>query len=216
MRKGFDSKLKEIRDLILEMGDVVSDEIETVMVALLTQNVSLLEKVRELEVISDRLEQEVEEKCITLIALQQPLAKDLRMISAALKIVTDLERIGDHGVNIANVTEKLCAEPFIKPLVDLPKMGSYVNRMIRGSLSSFVHEDVEEACHVARMDDEVDALYEKIYTELLGMLSQNKEIMNQVISLLFVGRFLERIADHTTNICEASIYYVEGKRIEFQ
>jgi phosphate transport system protein len=216
MRIGFDIKLKEVKDLILQMGDVVADEIEMVMVALLTQNMDMLEKVREMEAESDRLEHVIEEKCITLIALQQPLAKDLRMISAALKIVTDLERIGDHGVNIANVTEKLGSEPFIKPLVDLPKMASYVNKMIRGSLSSFVHEDVEEACRIAQMDDQVDALYEKIYMELLGMLAQDKEIMNQVINLLFVGRFLERIADHTTNICEASIYFVKGERVEFQ
>jgi phosphate transport system protein len=215
MRKGYEEKLKEVRELILKMGDVVAEEIETVMVALLTQNASLLPKVRELEAESDELEHVIEEKCIHLVALQQPVAKDLRMISAALKIVTDLERIGDHGVNIANVVEKLSLEPYIKPLVDLPRMGSYVNKMILGSLSSFVHEDEEEACKVAQMDDEVDALYEKIYTELLGMLAGNKEIMNQVVNLLFVGRFLERIADHATNICEASIYHVSGKRMEF-
>lgn len=215
MRKGYDAKLKEVKDLILEMGNIVGDEIELVMVALLTQNAELLGRVRELEEQSDALEHKIEDACISLVALQQPVAKDLRLITSALKIATDLERIGDHGVNIADVVEKLSKETYIKPLVDLPKMASLVNKMIRGSLSSFVHEDMDEACKVAKLDDEVDAIYEKIYLELLGMLAGNKEIMNQVINLLFVGRFLERTADHATNICEAAIYHASAKRMEF-
>ncbi len=215
MRQQLDSKLNEVRDLVMKMGAVVEEEIKTVVLALKTQDEKLLKKVYELERRSDELEHEIEEKCINLIALQQPIAKDLRMISATLKIITDLERIGDHGVNIAEVVERLCGEAYIKPLVDLPKMADQVVGMIRGSLDTFTREDAETAKSVAELDDSVDALYEKIYRELLGMLAEDKDIMNQVVDLLFVGRFIERIADHATNICEATIYYVDGKRIEF-
>lgn len=215
MRKGYDAKLKEIKDLILEMGNTVADEIEVAMVALLTQNPELLGRVRELEEQSDALEHKIEDLCISLVALQQPVARDLRLITSALKIATDLERIGDHGVNIAEVVEKLSKVDYIKPLVDLPKMGSLVNKMIRGSLSSFVHEDVEEACKVAQLDDEVDGIYETMYMELLDMLAGKRDYMDQIINFLFVGRFLERVADHATNICEASIYHASGKRMEF-
>lgn len=215
MRKGYEAKLKEIKALVAEMAETVESALELVIQALLTQNTELLEKVRAYEAKSDELEYLIEEKCIHLVALQQPVANDLRLITSALKIATDLERIGDHSCNIADVVEKLSHEPYIKPLVDLPHMASIVNRMIRGSLSSFLHEDNEEACRIAKMDDDVDALYEKIYTELLTMLAEDQKIMNQVISLLFVGRFLERSADHATNICEASIYYTTGKRMEF-
>lgn len=215
MRQQLDSKLNDVRDLVMKMGAVVEEEIKTVILALKTQDEKLLKKVYELERRSDELEHEIEEKCIHLIALQQPIAKDLRMISATLKIITDLERIGDHGVNIAEVVERLCGEVYIKPLVDLPKMADEVVRMIRGSLDTFTREDAEAAKTVAELDDSVDALYEKIYRELLGMLAEDKAIMNQVVDLLFVGRFIERIADHATNICEATIYYVSGERIEF-
>jgi len=161
----------------------------------------------------DELEIIIEKKCINLIALQQPLAKDLREIAAILKIITDLERIGDLAVNIARMSLKYSKEEFIKPLIDLPKMESLIKQMIRESLDSFVNRDPELARKTAIMDDQVDEYYEKIYTELLEILATRHEIKREkVVELLFVGRYLERMADHVTNICERVVFMTEGKR----
>lgn len=215
MRKHFEYQLDDLTEQLLKMGAIVEEEIEIAIKALTNQDLILNEKVFELERKTDDLEIEIEDKCLNLIALQQPIAKDLRKISTILKIITDLERIGDHGVNIAKVTKILCKEKLIKPLEDIPKMAKITQKMIRMSLDSFINEDSELAKDVAIMDDQVDNLYKEIYQELLEMLSSDKSSMSQIINLLLVGRYLERIADHTTNICEGIVYMTTGNRLEF-
>ncbi len=215
MRKHFDQQLEELKEQLLKMGAIAEEEIVISIKALINQDLDLLDKVFELERKTDELEIAIEDKCLNLLALQQPIAKDLRMISTILKIIIDLERIGDLGVNIAKVTRKIGKEKFIKPLIDLPKMADITKKMIKMSLDSFINEDIETAERIAKMDDEVDSLYEGIYLELLEMLSGKKEIMPQVINLLLIGRYLERIADHATNICEGIVYMTTGKRLEF-
>jgi phosphate transport system protein len=215
MREAFEQQLRELKESLLKMGAMVENAIELSLKALVEQDIELAEKVIEIDDKIDLIEVEIENKCLELIALQQPKARDLRRISTILKIITDLERIGDHGVNIAQVTKKIGKEKFIKPLIDIPKMADIVRTMIRKSLNSFVDEDVELAKEVALMDDQVDDIYEDIYVELLEMLSENKAIMKQVVHLLLIGRYLERIGDHTTNICERIIYMVTGKRETF-
>lgn len=215
MRKHFDNELEYLNDSLLKMGVMVEEMIDISIQSLLKQDVDLADKVIELDDKVDDMEIKIEKKCLELIALQQPMAKDLRDISAILKIITDLERIGDHGVNIAKVTKRLANEEYIKPLIDIPRMADISKDMIRKSLDSFVKKDESLAREVAKMDDEIDDIYEEIYLELLEMLTENKDIMTQVINLLFIGRYIERIADHTTNICERIIYMVSGVRVEY-
>ncbi|MGO3168972.1 phosphate signaling complex protein PhoU, partial [Senegalia sp. (in: firmicutes)] len=201
MREYFDKEIKHLNNLLLEMGEKSEQLIEMSIESLLNQDIELADKAIELDKDIDNMEIIIEKKCLELIVLQQPMAKDLREISAILKIITDIERIGDNGVNIAKISKKLSKEKYIKPLVDIPKMANISKEMIKKSLESFIKKDVELAKETARMDDIVDDIYGYIYRELLEILTQKKQIMYQVIDLLFVGRHIERIADHTTNIC---------------
>ncbi|MGF7058795.1 phosphate signaling complex protein PhoU [Brassicibacter mesophilus] len=215
MRKHFDEQLDKLHLSLLKMGALVEDVIDLAIKSLVTQDLDKAQKVLKLDDKIDEMEIEIEEKCLNLLALQQPIAKDLRRISTILKIITDLERIGDHGVNIAKVTMKIGTQKHIKPLIDIPRMADITKQMVKKSLDSFINEDTNLARETAEMDDIIDDIYEDIYVELLEMLSVNKEIMQQVVYLLFVGRYLERIADHTTNICERIIYMTTGERVEF-
>ncbi|WP_026895180.1 phosphate signaling complex protein PhoU [Clostridiisalibacter paucivorans] len=215
MRRNFDYQLQELQEMLLKMGALVENIIELAIDSLVKQDVEMADRVIILDDKADKMEVEIEIKCLELIALQQPKAKDLRKISSILKIITDLERIGDHGVNISKATKKMSNEKYIKPLIDIPKMANHAKMMIKKSLDSFVKEDVKLAEGVANTDDIVDDIYESMYVELLEMLSKDKSIMNQVIDLLFIGRYIERIADHTTNICERVIYMVTSERVEF-
>jgi phosphate transport system protein len=159
----------------------------------------------------DQLDLEIEQECIMLLALQQPLAKDLRTIASVLKIITDLERMGDNAVNIAEVTLEIGNEPIMKPLVDIPRMADIAREMIKMSLDAFVNEDVALAKKAAERDEEVDSLYETVITDIINIISEKKEFTKQGTKLMFIGRYLERIADHSTNICERTIYMITGE-----
>jgi phosphate transport system protein len=213
VRARFDEKLQEMENLLIKMGAEVEEIVTLAFKAFLAKDHALANKVIELDDSIDDLEIEIEKRCINLIALQQPLAADLREIAGILKIITDLERIGDYAVNIAKVTLEFDEdEEFVKPIIDLPKMEALVKEMIKGGLDSFVSKDVNKARAIAILDDKVDDLYEAIYTELLEYGVKDKRTKQQVIRLLFVGRHLERMADHVTNICERVIYMLEGIR----
>ena len=162
----------------------------------------------------DGLELGVEQRCVNLLALQQPMAKDLRLVATAISIVTDLERMGDHAVNISEATMRIGNRPLIKPLIDIPRMAALSQDMIRGSLDAFVSRDAELARATCRKDDDVDATYEALFDELVGFIitSRDESVSTQAVNLLFVARFLERIADHATNIGERVIYMVTGRR----
>lgn len=214
MRTEYTEQLKNLKIKLIKMGSLVQQIIEESLVALLDQD---LDKARNIYLMDDRideLELEIETECMRLIALQQPMAKDLRIIGTILKAITDLERMGDHAVNIAKQTEIIGEEPFVKPLVDIPRMAHLAEDMVAKALDAFMKEDVDLAREVAHDDDAVDELYESIYTELLEMMIRDQKIIKQAINLLFIGRFLERIADHATNIGERVIYMVTGERVE--
>ncbi|WP_207644708.1 phosphate signaling complex protein PhoU [Caloranaerobacter ferrireducens] len=215
MRKHFDLQLKELHDSLLKMGTMVEEAIDIAIQSLIEQDVEKAKKVIEIDDKIDVLEVQIEEKCLDLIALQQPIARDLRKISTILKIITDLERIGDHAVNIAEVVIKIGKEKFIKPLIDIPKMADIVKKMVKNSLNSYIKEDLKLAKEVAQMDEIVDNIYKDIYIELLELLTKNKKNMPQTINLLLIGRYLERVADHTTNICERIIYMITGERVSY-
>ena len=159
-------------------------------------------------------EEKIEDMCIQFIATQNPVGSDLRRIFSILKIITDLERIGDHAENIARISKTIGDEKFIKPLVDIPKMTVICREMVSNSINSYIHQDLDMALITAKMDDQVDDLYKKIYLELLDLIEVKKENKNQIIGLLLVGRYLERIADHSTNICERVTFMITGIRID--
>ena len=161
----------------------------------------------------DDLSLKIEEDCIRLIALQQPIARDLRVITSVLKTVTDLERIADHGTNIAEIVQRIGTGPLIKPLENIPKMAELVEGMVRDSLKAFVDRDVEYAKKTCLRDDEVDKVYEGLLNELTGFMLAGEEAqpLVQAMNLLFAARYLERVGDHATNIGERVIYLVTGK-----
>ena len=163
----------------------------------------------------DELELLLEERCVVLIARQQPLAKDLRILSTGLKISTDLERIGDHAFDIAKIAKRLGegGNGHVKPLLDIPRMAGLATQMLRDALTAYVNMDVELADKVCQADDEVDALYNQLFRELLTYMLADPAVINDATQLIFVARYLERVADHTTNIAEWVIYLQTGQRL---
>ncbi|MBN2795768.1 MAG: phosphate signaling complex protein PhoU [Clostridia bacterium] len=219
MRHLFDKELKTVTEQVIQMGHQVDQMLKDVVLALKDGDV---EKAIELEKYDDEIDQmenQIENLCIDIIATQCPIARDLRRITTILRMISDLERIADHCVNIARIVIENKGRPFMKPLVDLPNMQDICSVMIHDSIESFIHSDYKQAYTVINRDDEVDAIYEKIYIELLNILTQNNEEMDpvvkeQVIMLLLIGRYLERIADHATNVSERVIYMVTGKLVK--
>lgn len=214
MRERFNNQLKELNTKLIEMGSMVENIIEVSIQSLVNRDLDMARKVYELDDAIDELELEIENQCMHMLALQQPMAKDLRVIETILKIITDLERMGDHAVNIAKITLEMGGAPLIKPLIDIPRMSTLAQDMVSKSLEAFMKEDIELAKIVAEEDEAVDKIYEDIYEELIGMMVEKPEIIGQATHLLFIGRFLERIADHATNIGERIIYMVTGERVE--
>lgn len=214
LRSQFQEELKVLNIKLLKMGSMVQNIIEVSVQALAKQDLDRARSVVELDDDIDALELEIEQQCMNLIALQQPIAKDLRTIGTILKIITDLERMGDHAVNIAKVTLEIGEDKLIKPLIDIPKMARLTEDMVNKSLDAFMHEDIDLAKELDVDDDQVDDLYEAIYLELIEMMLENPEIIKQATQLLFIGRYLERTADHATNIGERIIYMVTGERMK--
>jgi len=210
-RENFTQKLLDIKHKVLSMGALVENIINAAMTALIAQNLDLASKVCEMDDEIDQLDLEIEKECILLLALQQPLAKDLRTIASVLKIITDLERMGDNAVNIAKVTLEIGKEPIIKPLVDIPRMAVIAQEMVKMSLDAFVNEDIALAEKAVGRDEEVDSLYETVINDIIDIIIEKKEFTKQGTKLMFIGRYLERIADHSTNICERTIYMITGE-----
>lgn len=211
-RSEFQKSLEGLQKDILKMGSLVEENIARSVLSLAKQDIVLAEKVFEVEMNIDKMEIEIEETCLKLIATQQPMAKDLRKIASAFKIITDLERMGDYAVDIAKVTKRIGNEPLIKPLIDIPRMADLVQKMVKDSLDAYVAEDTELARVAGKADDAVDQLHKQIFRELIFLMMENPRTITQATYLLFVSRSLERIADHATNISENVIYLVSGKR----
>lgn len=199
------------------MGSMVEEAIHLAVRALSKQDLALAKKIIDGDDLIDDLSDRIEADCIRMIALQQPLAKDLRIVTTVLKTVTDLERIADHATNIAEIAQRIGTDPLIKPLVDIPKMAAMVEAMIRDSLRAFVDRDVEFAKKTCLKDDEVDKVYEDLFMEVTGLVAaggDSRQVV-QALNLLFAARFLERVGDHATNIGERTIYLVTGKKEKY-
>ncbi|MEA4825502.1 MAG: phosphate signaling complex protein PhoU [Clostridium sp.] len=213
-RKVFEMELNELHNDLLRMGSVVEKQIHLCIKSLAEQNVELAEEVIKNDDIVDDLMREIETKSIKLIAMQQPIATDLRFIFTCINIVTDLERMADHAVDIAKVTRRLKDQVYIKQLVDIPKMGDIVSGMIRDALDAYVERDLDKAYEISKRDDIIDKLYKEVFSEMLSIMTRDSSKIEQATQFLFVCKFLERIADHVTNICEWTIYIVTGDQID--
>jgi len=213
-RTTFDQALSELKQDILRMGFYVEEAISRAVESLAKQDVSLAQSVIDGDVLIDNQETLIEDKCMKLIATQQPLAKDLRRIAAGLMITTDLERMADLACDIAKITRRIADQPLIKPLIDIPRMAEIAQKMVKESLDAYVREDVQLAVSMAKDDDLVDSLHNQVFRELLVYMMENPKIINQATALLFASRHLERIADHATNIGERIVYLVTGERKE--
>ncbi len=210
-RTAFERQLTEIQEDMLVMAGRVEAAIERGIEALKTRNVELARQVIADDSAIDRKRYETEEKCLELIAMQQPLAGDLRTIVAVLHIIVDLERMGDHAEGIAKIALMLADEPPLKPYIDIPRMAEIATGMLMDGLEAFKQRDVELAAVVCNRDDEVDALYEQVYHELLTYMIRDPKTIQRATWLLWVAHNLERIADRVTNICERVVYLVEGR-----
>lgn len=213
-RENFDRSLNELQLELLQMGSMVEEAIHFGVQSLAKQDLALARKVIDGDDSIDELSRRIEDDCIRLIALQQPIAKDLRVITTVLETVTDLERIADQGTNIAEIALKIGSEPLIKPLIDIPKMAQLTETMVRESLRAFVDRDVELAKKTCLSDDAVDELFETLENELTGLILAGGESHRivQAMNLLFAARYLERVGDHATNIGERVIYLVTGRK----
>jgi phosphate transport system protein len=213
MQRHFHEELEALKQTLLAMGGLVEDQIRRVMAALLERDSIAAQEVIDRDRQVNAYDVEVDEKCVELLALNQPAAGDLRFITTAMKIVTDLERIGDQAVNIAQRALELNREPQLKPYIDLPRMAERSQRMVKESLDAFVARDTELARQVCAEDAEVDALKEQIFRELLTFMMEDARTIPRAIRLILISRFLERVADHATNIAEMVIYMVESKMV---
>jgi phosphate transport system protein len=210
-RGTFETQLASLREDLLKMGALVKDAVARSVRSLTDQDLDLAQDVIDADETVDELEKEIERKCLMLLALQQPMAADLRFIGTALKIVTDLERMADHAVDIAKITLRIGHEPHIKPLIDIPRMAEVVESMLDDGLRAFVSRDVDLALEVASRDDEVDHLYGQVFRELLTYMLEDPRTIRQATHLLFAAQHLERVGDHVTNLSEWVLYLVKGE-----
>jgi phosphate transport system protein len=211
VRESFDRELQVLQKDLLKMGMVAEDMVHKSLQALANRDVALADAVMSMDDEVDRLNLEIESKCLRLIALQQPMAKDLRTIAAAMKIITDVERVGDYAVDIAKEAVKLADRPLFKPLIDIPKMAELVQKMLRESLEGFVTRDLNLIHQMIRDDDGVDHLFKSLFEELIQFMERDSSLVFQAVHLLMITRCLERIADHITNMGERVIYMETGE-----
>jgi len=214
IRTDFNKRLREIQDDILIMGSMVEKAIETSIKALKDRDIALAKQLIEDDGNINRKRFEIEEKCIRLIATQQPLAGDLRTIISVLNIVTEMERIGDYAAGIAKIVLMIGNEELLKPLIDIPRMADKTILMLQQSLDAFIKHDAVAAREVIAEDDEVDDLYDQVFRELLIFMMEDPETITRATRLIWVAHNLERSADRVTNICERIIYIVTGKMEE--
>ncbi len=213
-RQKFDDELEDLRLNILALGKMVSQRIGLAVESLIKQDMEIAKTVIVGDLEVNKLQAMIEERCILIIATQQPFARDLRKVVAGFKISIYLERMGDLSVDIARVTTRIGHEELIKPLLDIPRMSALVEEMVNLGLQAYIQEDCKTAAEMAAIDDEVDEIYSKVFGELLGIMMKDPAQVTQANHLLFVSRFLERLGDYCTNIAEEVIYICTGKRLD--
>ena len=213
MERHFETDLQAVRERLLAMGSVAETMIRQSVQALVEREESLVQATLAHEEEMDLLCIEIDDRCFTLLALQQPMASDLRFLVASIKINSDLERIADQAVSIALRAQSLITQPEVKPLIDIPRMATLTQDMVQKSLDAFVRRDTELARRVIEADDEVDSLRDQVFRELLVYMMADTATIPRALALILVSRNLERIADHATNIAEDVIFVVEAKDV---
>lgn len=216
MELHFDQELAQLKDTLLRMSSLAERSVSQALKALVQRDNALAGQVDAEDEELDRLEVEIDERCVQLIALRQPKARDLRFITMAMKISSDLERIGDQAVNIVHRVEELNKEPLLKPLVDIPRMAEHAQGMIHDGLDAFVYAKPEIAREVVTRDEKVDLLNEQLHRELTSFMIEDPHTITRCLNLMSVAHNLERIADHATNIAEEIVYLYEGRDIRHQ
>ena len=212
-RHHFEEELQALKNRLLNMGALVEERVHRAIQALMERNLGAAEEIVRADQEVNELQIEIDERCLRLLALQQPMASDLRLITAAMKINADLERIGDQAVNIAEQAVRVLAHPPLKPQIDLPRMAEIAERMTRESLDAFVRKDAKLARSILARDDEVDQLKDQVFRVLLTYMMADPGTIERALGLILVSRHLERIADHATNIAEDVIFVVEAKDV---
>lgn len=213
-RKHFSGELEKLKTRVIYMSRLATTAVERAVESLLKQNIKIANKVIEDDDKIDALELKIENKCMRLLALQQPMAEDLRTIGACFKIITDLERIGDRAEDIAELSRELAGRPHVKPLVDIPRMSKLAIGMINDSMKAFKKRDSYLAWGLGERDDEVDNLMQQVTRELFSYAIEDPKKTTDAFRLMFIASFLERVADHATNIGERVIYMVKGERVK--
>jgi phosphate transport system protein len=214
LERHFEKELAELKETLLGMAGRSESIVQKAIRALERRETDLAEQVFADDHAIDRMEIDIEERCLNLLALQQPLATDLRFITSALKISNDLERVGDHAVNIAGSAIRLNREPQLKPLVDIPRMERKATGMLREAIEAFVRHDAEAARKLVRKDDEVDQLNKQVFRELITYMIEDPQTITRALELILVGRNLERVADLATNVAEEVVFIAEARIIK--
>jgi phosphate transport system protein len=212
-RHHFEAELQTLKNRLLTMGALVEERAHQAVKALINRSQQQAEQIIASDKEVNDLQIDIDDRCLKLLATQTPLASDLRLITSAMKINSDLERIGDQAVNIAENVVKLLPQPPLKPLIDIPRMAEIAQQMTRDALDSFVKRDVALAREVLRRDDEVDSLKDQVFRELLTYMMADPGTIQRALALILISRNLERIADHATNIAEDVIFLVEAKDV---
>ena len=212
-RHHFEEELQLLKNRLLNMGALVEERVHDATHALIDRRIDTAERIIGSDQDVNDLQIEIDDRCLRLLALQQPMASDLRLITAAMKINADLERIGDQAVNIAEQAVRVLAHPPLKPIIDLPRMAEIAERMTRESLDAFVRKDAKLARAILARDDEVDQLKDQVFRVLLTYMMADPGTIERALGLILVSRHLERIADHATNIAEDVIFVVEAKDV---
>jgi phosphate transport system protein len=212
-QRHFDEELADLKTKLLRMAGQAEDQIDKALSALVTRDSALAREVIERDHLVNALDVEIDEESIRLLALHQPAARDLRLVTTAMKIATELERISDLAENVSERVIELNEEPQLKPYIDIPMMGNMARMMVKQSIDAFVKDDAQLARKVLADDDFVDNLMEQLFRELLSFMLEDTRTISRAIRLSFIAKYLERMADHATNIAELVVYLVEGKII---
>ena len=214
VREVYHKDLHRLKEEILNMGSLVSKAIGDSVMSLKNRDVEMAQIVIDMDKDIDALDHSIEENCMRLLALQQPMARDLRLIISVLKMSIDLERMGDLSLEIAVITKITANVPPVKPLIDIPRMAEVCQQMLETTMIAFENKDIELAKSAAKRDDEVDNLFDQIRRELISYMIEDPKKITGAQHLTFVARYLERIGDHITNLCESVVFMVSGERLE--
>ena len=212
-RTNFKKQLEQLNDQMITMGSMIENAIETAIAALVSQDTERAEEAIAYDMEVDAQERNIEQLCYQLLLMQQPVASDLRLVSATMKMITDMERIGDHAADISELTLLMAGKPYIREISDIEQMAKQTTVMVTNSVDAYVNRDIDLARKVIQMDDEVDDLFNKVKSEIIGEIRTGGDDGEQTTDLLMAAKYFERIGDHATNIAEWVIFSLTGERV---